>query len=223
MVPPHRPATLVVVAGTGTDIGKTWVGSQLAGELRLRGFTVAARKPAQSFDPAVDHPLDAELLAAATGESVTDVCPPARWYAKPMAPPMAAESMGLAPFTLRDIRDELRWPPATDVGIVEQAGGIGAPQASDGDGVDMVKLLEPDLVVLVALPGLGTLSNVSLAVRALGGRRLVVYMNRFDPSDELHSANLSWLRERAGLAVEVSVSSLAGDVAGLRDPLGGFG
>ena len=131
--------------------------------------------------------------------------------------------MGLAPFTLRDIRDELRWPPATDVGIVEQAGGIGAPQASDGDGVDMVKLLEPDLVVLVALPGLGTLSSVSLAVRALGGRRLVVYMNRFDPSDELHSANLSWLRERAGLAVEVSVSSLAGDVAGLRDPLGGFG
>lgn len=37
-----RPELLVVIAGTGTDIGKTWVGCQLATELRAQGLRVAA-------------------------------------------------------------------------------------------------------------------------------------------------------------------------------------
>ena len=36
---------LVIVSGTATEVGKTWVGAALARELRGRGVTVAARKP----------------------------------------------------------------------------------------------------------------------------------------------------------------------------------
>ena len=59
---------LIVVAGTGTEVGKTWAGARLASTLRDRGLSVQARKPAQSFEP--DDPLegtDAAQLGAATG------------------------------------------------------------------------------------------------------------------------------------------------------------
>ena len=41
----------MVVAGTGTEVGKTWAAVRLITELRSDGRSVAARKPAQSFDP----------------------------------------------------------------------------------------------------------------------------------------------------------------------------
>ena len=66
------------------------------------GLQVCARKPAQSFGPD-EGPTDAERLAEATGESAAEVCPPWRWYPRPMAPPMAAESLGLPPFSLDDL------------------------------------------------------------------------------------------------------------------------
>lgn len=80
---------------------------------------------------------------------------------------MAAESMGLAPFGLADLVTELSWPHGTDVGLIEQAGGVGAPQAPDGDGMDSVCLIGPDRVVLAAAAGRGALSPVCLASRAL--------------------------------------------------------
>ena len=179
----QRPDLLVVIAGTGTDVGKTWVGCELARELRAGGLRVAARKPVQSFDPA-DGLTDADRLAEATAEQATDVCPHHRWYPKAMAPPMAAEHLGLPPFTLVDLVSELTWPSQADVGLVELAGGCQAPPAADGDGADLVDLLIPDLVVLVTGAGLGILSDVRLAagaLGALGARPLIVYLNLFDP------------------------------------------
>ena len=72
-----RPGLVVVVAGTATEIGKTWVTARLAERLLAAGATVAARKPAQSF-AADDEVTDADVLAAATGEDPTAVCPPHR-------------------------------------------------------------------------------------------------------------------------------------------------
>jgi dethiobiotin synthetase len=210
-----RPDLLVVIAGTGTEVGKTWVGCQLVSELRARGLAVAARKPVQSFDPG-DGPTDADRLAKATGETVTSVCPPHRWYPVAMAPPMAAEHLGLAPFTLLDLVSELHWPPGAEVGMVELAGGPGSPLASDGDGTDLVGLLRPDLVVVVTGAGLGILSNVRLAARAFGAQLLIVYLNRYDPAQELHERNRRWLAERDGMVVAVGPRQLADAVAAFK-------
>ena len=126
-----RPERLVLVCGTGTDVGKTWVCSRLLDELRRRGVTVAARKPAQSFD--VDAageprggPTDAEVLAAASGEGPGAVCPPERSYRRAMAPPMAAEALGLPAFSVADLVGELRWPPERGPGRGGRAGRRGA-------------------------------------------------------------------------------------------------
>jgi dethiobiotin synthetase len=208
-----RPARLVVVAGTGTEVGKTWVACELARRLRGRGLKVNARKLAQSFAPE-DGPTDAARLAEATGEKAAAVCPPARWYPKAMAPPMAAESLGLPSFSLADLLGELRWPPALDVGLVECAGGVGSPQADFADGVDLVERLLPEWVVLVAGPGLGTLNDVRLAARALSGHPLLVYLNHYDGDEELHVRNRRWLAERDGLFVAVTPAGLAEAVQG---------
>jgi dethiobiotin synthetase len=215
-----RPPALVVIAGTGTEVGKTWTACQVACCLRAQGVTVAARKPAQSFSPGEEGSTDAELLAAATGEKATAVCPSWRWYAKAMAAPMAAESLGASPFSLADLVAETSWPPATQVGLVELAGGLGSPQASDGDGVDLVDLFAPDLVVLVAAAGLGTLSHINLARRALAGRAVGIYLNGFDPADEVHAANRRWLASNTDLSVTVRPDHLVGAI---RAQFGGPG
>ena len=203
-----RPDRVVVVAGTATEVGKTFVGAALLGRLRASGMRVAARKPAQSFAPG-DVRTDAEVLAGATDEGPTAVCPRHRWYVTPMAPPMAAEALRRPAFTVDDLVNELDWPAAVDVGLVETAGGVRSPIAGDGDCASLATAVGPDLVVLVADAGLGTINSVRLSAGALAHLPLVVLLNRFDREDELHERNRQWLCGRDGYEVVTSVGALA--------------
>ncbi len=217
-----RPRTLVVVAGTATEVGKTWVGAKLAAALRARGWRVAARKPAQSFAPDERGRTDAEQLAAATGESPEQVCPRARWYETPLAPPMAAESLGRPAFRVADLADELAasWPRAgLDVALVELAGGPRSPLARDGDGVDLTRALAPELVLLVADAGLGTLNAARLSADAFATAKLWLHLNRYDEASELHRRNRAWLAERYGARLSSDLDAL---VAGIEAQLPAF-
>jgi dethiobiotin synthetase len=121
-----------------------------------------------------------------------------------MAPPMAAETLGRPPFAIADLVHELRWPhDLVEVGLVEPASGVRSPLASDGDCLALCGALEPDLVVLVADAGLGTINAVRLTEQALGDVRapVVVVLNRFDAAVGLHAHNLEWLRVRDGFCV----------------------
>ncbi len=200
-----RPDRVVVVCGTGTEVGKTWVSCALLEELRRRGHSVAARKPAQSFDldaegALLGGPTDAERLAAASGETAESVCPTWRSYHLAMAPPMAAAALGLPAFTLADLVGELGWPDEqVALGVVETAGGVRSPQAADGDAVDLVAALDPELVLLVSDAGIGTINAVRLSLAALGaagsGRPPpVVVLDRFDGRHDLHRRNRDWLK-----------------------------
>ena len=210
-----RPGRLVVVVGTATDIGKTWVGGQVLSRLRAEGATVAGRKPAQSAAAGDTGPSDAQVLATATGEYVTDVCPAHRSYEVAMAPPMAAEVMGRPIPTTAELLAELRWPSAAiDVGWYETVGGPRSPIAIDGDAVTFVEALDPDLVVLVADAGLGTINSVLVSLAPFAGRATTTFLNRFDPRDELHRRNLDWLRTREGLEVHVDLEALCASVRG---------
>jgi dethiobiotin synthetase len=72
---PGRPDRTVLVIGTGTDVGKTWVTAALARRLAADGLVVAARKPAQSFAPE-DPPEGRD--AAVLGEADHPGRPPGR-------------------------------------------------------------------------------------------------------------------------------------------------
>ncbi|MBI3256584.1 MAG: dethiobiotin synthase [Actinobacteria bacterium] len=203
----RRPDLLVLVCGTGTEVGKTWVTVETMRLLRSRGTKVSARKLAQSFAPG-EAPTDAEALGEAGGEAPETVCPPHRWYETPMAPPMAADLLGRPTFTVSELVRELIWPGQVAVGLVETAGGVCSPQADDGDATDVARALQPDLVVLVADAGLGTINAVRLALSALGSRRCVVLLNRYNPSNELHARNRRWLVTRDGVDVVCSATEL---------------
>jgi dethiobiotin synthetase len=203
-------STFVLVAGTGTEVGKTFVAARLATTLRDRGMPVTARKPVQSFDPGDAHPSDADVLAAATGEDSLVICPAHRRLARAMAPPMAAEALGSARFTIADLVGEvIARVPDDALVLVESAGGVRSPLADDGDTVVLADALRPALVLLVADAGLGTINAVRLSVAALARHRVVVHLNRFDRTDDLHERNRDWLVTRAGLEVVTDPETLA--------------
>jgi dethiobiotin synthetase len=217
---------LVLVCGTGTEVGKTWVGARLLRELRSRGLTVAARKPAQSFDidsegERLGGPTDAERLGAASGEHPGAVCHSFRSYHRAMAPPMAADALGLPTFTVADLVEEMVWPSeAVGVGLVEMAGGVRSPQASDGDSTDLLMALAPDVVLLVSDAGLGTINGARLSMEALDtvtagmpAVRTAVVLDRFDGHHDIHRRNREWLTTRCGYLVV----TLPGEEALLAD------
>jgi dethiobiotin synthetase len=215
---PARPGRLVVIVGTGTEVGKTWLSERLLLAWRATGRSVAARKPAQSFEPGDDEAglTDAQVLGRGSGEPADRVCPHHRWYAVAMAPPMAADALGRPPFSITDLLDELAWPDApVDLGLVETAGGVRSPIAADGDGVALVAALRPDRVVLVADAGLGTINAVRLTLDALapGAPAPVVFLNRYDPTLDLHRRNRDCL-VADGVACEVDTDTLAGQLVG---------
>jgi dethiobiotin synthetase len=204
-----RPRCLVVVTGTDTEVGKTWVTAALARTLRANELRVAARKPAQSFAPD-DESTDADVLGEATGEAAEVVCLRHRWYEVPMAPPMAADALGRPAFTITDLARELTWPDGVDVGIVETAGGVRSPLASGGDAIDLVDTLRPDHVVLVADAGLGTINAVRLAHPVLSRFAAVtVFLNRFDAADDLHVRNYEWITANDRTAAVTNLDELA--------------
>lgn len=203
-----QPARLVFVTGTGTEVGKTWVAAAALRALRRRGMRVAARKPVQSFVAGAGA-RDADVLASATGEPAGAVCRESRSFPVALAPPMAADALGAPPFTIADLARELEWPAGVDVGLVEGVGGVRSPLAADGDNLDLLRVVDPDHVVLVADAGLGTINAVRLSLAALDGWPAIVVLNRFDADDDLHRRNREWLAAHDGLDVVTDPDALA--------------
>lgn len=212
-----RPARLLGVLGTDTDVGKTWVSSQLLATLKLRGARVAARKPVQSYGPD-DINTDAARLAGASGEDLDDICPAHRCYPLAMSPPMAANALGRGPVLMKEIVAEIHWSPGVDIGLVETVGGARSPLANDGDSMQLLEILHVDEVLLIAHAGLGTINAVRLTLAAIGNIPTLVYLNRFDPENELHELNRRWLVEQDDLTVITDVHSLALAVEGRSVP-----
>lgn len=203
-----RPSLLIGVIGTNTEVGKTWVTAQLLATLKLRGARVAARKPVQSYGPD-EIDTDAARLAGASGEEVVDICPAHRWYPLALAPPMAAHALGRGPVWMSEIVQELRWPEKVEIGFVETVGGVRSPLACDGDSLEFLRLVAVDQMLLVADAKLGTINNVRLTMAAVGNTPTIVYLNRFDPDNELHELNRRWLIEQDKLTVITNVHHLA--------------
>jgi dethiobiotin synthetase len=201
----HRPRLLIGVAGTHTEVGKTYVSARWLSYLRAVGFAVAARKPVQSFAVG-DASNDAVQLAQATGEDQYAVCPVHRRYPLALAPPMAADLLHRQRILKDELLQELTWPADIDVGLVETVGGPYSPLSHDGASVDLLRLCQPDRTVLIADAGLGTLNAVRLCWPHLP--QPVVFLNRYDANNELHRLNYQWLSERYSIPAAVDLEQL---------------
>jgi dethiobiotin synthetase len=191
------------VVGADTGVGKTWVTARLLERARAQGLAVSVRKPVQSYDAAEVGATDAEVLAVAAGLEPTDVCPAERWYPLPMAPPMAADALGRPEIAMSDLG--VTWPAGLDLALVETVGGVRSPVAHDGDSAALAALATPDRVLLVTDARLGTINATMLSLEALVSWPAGVFVNRFDPRDDLHRRNLAWLERHAGVAVDTTL------------------
>ncbi len=173
------------ITGTGTEVGKTWLACQLLPLLRQRGITPHAYKPVESFDPNDCGPRDSTLLANAALLPAEVVCP--RQIPLPMAPPRAAQLLGMDPFTIADL--EMTAAPATDWIVTEGAGGVASPIASNGDNRDYIDAFGADHILVVAHAGLGAVNACTLVHSYLGQRTHSFFLNWYDEANPVHSDN----------------------------------
>jgi dethiobiotin synthetase len=154
----------VFITGTGTDVGKTFVGAGLIRYLRGLGRSVDALKPVVSgFDPAAPLGSDPAILLEALGrdlnaEELTRISP---WrFRAPLSPDMAARAENRT-IDVEAVNDFCRKAVAENEGmlVLEGVGGLMAPLDEHHTVLDVMVALGLPLV-LVAGSYLGTLSHV---------------------------------------------------------------
>ncbi|MFJ6795474.1 dethiobiotin synthase [Streptomyces sp. NPDC091268] len=193
--------SVVIVSGTGTEIGKTVVTSAVAAAALAAGRSVAVLKPAQT-GVGPDEPGDAAEAVRLAGSAVTAV--ELVRYPEPLAPDTAARRAGLATLSPAEIaRAAERLATHHDLVLVEGAGGLLVRFDEAGHGLaDAARLLgAPTLVVAQA--GLGTLNSTQLtaeALRARGLSALGVVIGSWPREPDLAArCNLADLPEVSGL------------------------
>ena len=158
---------ILIVSGTGTEVGKTIVTAAVAALARDRGSRVAVVKPAQTGVPD-DGPGDlADVHRLAGVEDLTEL---AR-YPDPLSPAAAARRSGRPPLDLAEICSAvLRVQERADLVLVEGAGGLLVRFDDDGLTLaDVARTLRAPVLVVTAA-GLGTLNSTALTLEALAHR-----------------------------------------------------
>lgn len=182
------------ITGTDTDVGKTYVTSLLARQLKEAGYGVSARKPVASG--CAHGCVDAEHLAEATDEDPFIVCP--YRFAPAISPERAIRLAGQT-ISLVDCVDVCR--NSQTFTLVEGAGGWLSPLCSDGDNADLAQLLALP-VLLVASNRLGCINHTRLTLQAIEQRGLTciaIVLN--DTQHHADAENLIDLQTRVNVPI----------------------
>jgi dethiobiotin synthetase len=159
---PSRP---VLVTGTDTGVGKTWVACALAQKLRAGGRTVVAIKPIETgCRDGTANEEDGQRLARAAGQTE-----PARAIvrlAAPVAPALALDEADTGiDFDSLILRIE-RYAESAEITLIEGAGGLLTPLTWEWNATDLAQSLSAKALV-VAADRLGTINHTLLTLSAL--------------------------------------------------------
>ena len=191
----------VVIAGTGTEIGKTHVTACLLASGRAQGRRLAAYKPIASgvADTCEDAERHAQALEAA-------YVPPSFAYRRPVSPHLAAREEG-RPIDLAVIRrraDEMA--AGVDDLVIEAAGGLFTPLGDRVTNVELIQQLGLAHVVLVAPDRLGVLHEVGVCITAARASNIqiaAVVLSAPTEADDSTGTNASELAS-LGLAAPIA-------------------
>lgn len=203
--------TVIVVTGTGTEIGKTIVTAALAAVATADGRSVAVLKPAQTGvapGEAGDADEVVRLSGAVTGAELAR-------FPEPLAPGTAARRAGMAPVRPDEVAEAARkLAEEHDLVLVEGAGGLLVRFDEDGGTLADAAGLLGAPVLVVAPAGLGTLNSTALtaeALRARGIAQLGVVVGSWPADPGLAElCNLADLPEAAGAPLLGAVPAGAG-------------
>jgi len=160
---------VLIVSGTGTEVGKTVVTAALAALAASHGRRVAVVKPAQTGEP--PGPTgDLQVIRRLSG--VTQTHELAR-FPDPLSPEAAARTAGRPPLDLAAAAVFIKQLEA-DLILVEGAGGLLVRYDPAGRTIAGLAAMLGAPVLVVTAPGLGTLNHTALTLDALCTRRLPV-------------------------------------------------
>jgi dethiobiotin synthetase len=205
---------VIVVTGTGTEIGKTVVTAALAAAALAQGRSVAVVKPAQTgVGPGEDGDVDVvrRLAGDVTRRELAR-------YPEPLAPATAARRAELAPVRPHEVAEAAaKLATEHDLVLVEGAGGLLVRLDDDGATLaDVAKQLAAPVLV-VAPAGLGTLNMTALtaeALRARGLEQLGIVVGSWPGEPDLAArCNLADLPDAAGAPLLGAVPEGAGALA----------
>jgi len=168
---------ILLVTGTDTGVGKTYVSCGVLRAARAAGRTVAARKPAETgCEPGPGGglvALDGAALheAAGGGEPVDAVCPIR--LPEPLAPAVAARRAGVAIDVAHIVSACRRRAAEVDLLLVEGAGGLLVPIVDRYGYADLACELGAHLLVVVGAR-LGAINQALLTLEAAARRGLHV-------------------------------------------------
>jgi dethiobiotin synthetase len=203
----------LLVTGTDTGVGKTFVACALARALRAGGRRVTVMKPVET-GVANDAPDDARRLreAAADPASLDDICP--YRLRAPLAPAVAARLEGVTIDLARLEALIRRRLEDADVLLVEGAGGLLVPIADSVTWADLAARLRLPLLV-VAANRLGTINHCALTARVADamGLRVVGFVLSSPGAVRDHSADTN-----AAAVTSLTGLPCLGELPHLDDP-----
>jgi len=190
---------ILVITGTGTEVGKTVTTAAVAASALAAGRSVAVLKAAQT-GVRPDERGDADEVARLAGAvTATEL---AR-FPEPLAPATAARRAGMTPVRPQEIAEAAaKLAAGHDLVLVEGAGGLLVHfDEAGGTLADAAELLRAPVLV-VASAGLGTLNTTELTARELRCRGLellgVVIGGWPDSPDLAMRCNITDLPDVAG-------------------------
>ena len=164
------------VTGTDTNVGKTYIGSQIVALLHEMNSSIMPRKPIESGCDLIDgelQPADANQYFDAVKKSIPlfDICP---FRFQPAISPQRAARLISQTVTIKEVHQAcIKNVNESDFLFIEGAGGFYSPLCEDGLNADLAKSLQLP-VLLIANDQLGCINHILLTAEAIRRNNLVL-------------------------------------------------
>jgi len=195
----------IFIAGTDTDVGKTFFCAHFLKFLLASGIAAGYQKWVSTGNS--EHPADLDFCIKTAGPDVVadiELQVPYR-FSYPASPHLAAELEGRTVDDAVIKRAFQAMAKQYELLVVEGVGGLFVPLRRDLLLIDLLAKLRPP-VLLVARSGLGTLNHTLLSIEALRSRNIpitgVIFSDSRAPADEaLIADNMKTIAEIGNIQV----------------------
>lgn len=174
----------IFISGTNTEVGKTFITVNIIKLLQSKGYLVNPYKPVETgcrkrLSKLV--PNDSSLFHKTIKKRMSlDKINPYR-FLEPISPATAIK-LSKKRITINNYLAKYKSLPDCDFSVIEGAGGLLSPLASDGFNIDLIKKIKAP-TILVAKDEIGVINNVMLSLNILKQYKikvLAVILNRID-------------------------------------------